>query len=298
MNKGTIIAVWGNNGSGKTTLSIKLASKLAAMKKEVIVILTDITAPDMSVILPKEKKTRSMGSIWSTPDCSIDAIYKSCVITDSDYICLLGYKNGENVFSNPDYTKDNIVDVLTKLTTIVDYVIIDCVSDFPYNVLSTVALEVADKVIRLQEATSKAFSFFNSNMNLLLDSRYRCNEHIKVLSKIKPGQAKDTAIHHFGGGHLELPYLEEVERQMLEGELFSLPDTRTYKVYNDCLDQLLKSIDDQHQDMEKKAEGKSKLQWTKIGLPQFLFKDSKKNRSEPTEGKLKFSLLRKKNKEE
>lgn len=232
MNSGKMISVWGNNSSGKTTLASQLACQLADTNHEVILVLTDITAPDMKVILPYEKNTRSMGDIWSMPDCSIEAIYKACVVTESDNICLLGYRNGENVFTNPDYTKDNILDVFLKLRNLVDYVIVDCVSEFPYNVLTTVALEMSDKVIRLGEATPKAFSFFDSNLPLLLDSRYKVNQHIKVLSKVKSSQPKEAAIDHYGGIDAVLPYSEVIERKMMEGELLSLTNVRNSKDYN------------------------------------------------------------------
>jgi MinD-like ATPase involved in chromosome partitioning or flagellar assembly len=232
LSNGKLIAVWGNNSCGKTTTAAQLASQLAEKNQEVLLVLTDITAPDMKVILPHEKNTRSMGNIWSTPDCSIDAIYKACVVTDSDNICLLGYRNSENVFTNPDYTKDNIMDVFMKLKSIVDYVIVDCASEFAYNVLTTVALEMADKVLRLGEATPKAFSFFNSNLTLLLDSRYKSGQHIKVLSKVKSFQPKELAINHYGGIDVELPYAEAIERKIMEGELLKLTSDKGTKAYN------------------------------------------------------------------
>lgn len=232
MSKGKLISVWGNNGCGKTTAAAQLARQLAQRNYEVIVVLTDIAAPDMKVILPYEKNTRSMGSIWSMPDCSIETIYKSCVVTDSDNICILGYQHGENVFTNPDYTKDNIMDVFMKLKSIVDYVIVDCVAEFAYNVLTTVALEMADKVLRLGEATPKAFSFFDSNLSLLLDSRYKSEQHIKILSKVKSFQPKEFAISHYGGVEVELPYVEDLEIKMMEGELLQLTNSKNMRSYN------------------------------------------------------------------
>ena len=81
MNNGKIIAVWGSSNSGKTTTAAKLGMRLASMKKDVLIVLTDITAPDMNVLLPFEKDNCSMGDIWSSPDCNTESIYNSCMVT-------------------------------------------------------------------------------------------------------------------------------------------------------------------------------------------------------------------------
>lgn len=243
MNNGKMIAVWGSGGSGKTTAAVKLAALLAEKKKEVILVLTDIIAPDMSVLLPFAKDTRSMGHIWALPS-NTDTILKALVTTKSDYIGILGYKNGENVFSHPDYSKENIMDIYTKLKTMADYIIVDCVPEFAYNVLTTVALELADQVIRIGEATTKSFSFFDANLPLLTDSRYKAEQHIRVLSKVKSIQAKEAALSHYGGVLVELPYTEELETQMLEGELFTLGNSKSMKNITNSFNHILQEITD------------------------------------------------------
>ena len=40
-----VLAVWGSPGSGKTTVAVKLAKYLAGKKKNVILLLCDMTAP-------------------------------------------------------------------------------------------------------------------------------------------------------------------------------------------------------------------------------------------------------------
>jgi MinD-like ATPase involved in chromosome partitioning or flagellar assembly len=244
MTDGKIIAVWGSSNSGKTTTAAKLAVKLASMKKDVLIVLTDITAPDINVLLPFEKETCSMGDIWSTPDCSVDSIYNSCMVTNWDNICILGYKTGENVFSYPEYTKESIIGTFLFLKGLVDYVIVDCISSFAYNVLSTVALEIADEVVRLGEATPKSFAFFHSNLSLLTDSRYRVSRHIKVLSKAKDYYAKEAAVNIMGGIDAELPYVEEIEYQMLTGDLLIEETQNNRKNYNSGIDAIIQRITD------------------------------------------------------
>lgn len=243
MSDGKLIAIWGSKGSGKTTAAVKVAAKLAEMKKETILILTDILAPDINVLMPARKDINSMGDLWSTPDCSIDTILKACNVTDSKYLAVLSYKSGENIFSHSEYTKENIMDIFMKLKTVADYIIVDCVEAFPWNVLTTVSLELADKVIRLGEATLKSFSFYDSNLLLLKDSRYKIDQHYKVLAKVKSNQAKDISISHFGGVQSELPFVNELEKQMLEGELFKQTDSREMKQYNEGILRILNFIE-------------------------------------------------------
>lgn len=259
MNNGKIVAVWGNSGSGKTTTSLKLALKLADEKKNVIVIFTDIIAPDIKIINPFEKDLGSMGNLWSTPNCSKDLIYKALITTKSKYICFLGYKHGENIFSHSDYTKENILDVIMKIKTMADYVIIDCTSQFAHDTISTVALEISDTVICLGEATPKAFSFFDSNLDLLLDSRFKREEHIRVLSKIKTYQARDIMLNRIGNIKIEIPYIDEIEMQMLEGKLLDNGISKDYKKYDFAVSNLINSFNKEEEDKDKdKVKDKDK----------------------------------------
>ena len=47
-----VLAVWGSPGSGKTTVAVKLAKYLAGKKKNVILLLCDMTAPMLPCICP------------------------------------------------------------------------------------------------------------------------------------------------------------------------------------------------------------------------------------------------------
>ena len=52
---GGVLAVWGSPGSGKTTTAVKLAKYLADRKKNVILVLCDMTAPMLPCIcLPSD----------------------------------------------------------------------------------------------------------------------------------------------------------------------------------------------------------------------------------------------------
>lgn len=226
--EGKIIAVWGNPGCGKTTVSAQLALAMAKQKKNVLLVHTDITCPMLPVVMPSKKEMPTMGGLWNNPNCNSEQILASCVITDSKYICLLGYKAGENVFSYPDYAKEDICHVFMELKELADYVIVDCVSYLAHNFLTVVALEIADSVIRIEEATLSSYSFFDSSLAMIRDARYCVEKHIRVLGKQKVFQPKElgTSIQ---GTSIELPYEEELEVQMLEGRLLAKQTGGKYK---------------------------------------------------------------------
>jgi Mrp family chromosome partitioning ATPase len=64
---GGVLAVWGSPGSGKTTAAVKLAKYLADKKKNVVLVLCDMTAPMLPCICsPSELECeKSLGSILS-----------------------------------------------------------------------------------------------------------------------------------------------------------------------------------------------------------------------------------------
>lgn len=215
---GKIIAVWGSPGSGKTSLAVRMTTAFSEEGKQVMLVCSDITAPDMPVLIPN-KELATMGGLWNNLNCNSELILKSCVVTGLKNIGILGYKAGENVFSHSDYTKENVFKVYNELENMADYVIVDCVSYFAYNMLSAVALEAADIVVRIGEATLKSFSFFDSNLPLLADGRYGKDEHIRILAKTKSFQARELAKSRLGS-EIEIPYSGELELMMLEGRMF------------------------------------------------------------------------------
>lgn len=243
---GKLIAVWGSPGAGKTTVSVKLAVELAQKHKDldVMIILTDITAPDMPIILPVKKDMRSMGNLWNNPRCDKEMIYNASMVTEKyDNLSILGYKACENVFSHADYTKEIVFKVFNELETMADYIVIDCVSDFAFNMISMAALELADSVIRVGEATLKSFSFFDSNLPLLTDSRYQRDAHIRILGKTKSFQSRDIAMNKLGT-ELELPYVEEIEKQMLEGGILHKASGREYECYQKAIQAIVSRVEE------------------------------------------------------
>ncbi|MNN60207.1 hypothetical protein D3C81_1753760 [compost metagenome] len=98
-------------------------------------------------------------------------------------------------------------------------VIVDCSSYLSADLLSTIALELADHVVRTHSCDLKSLMFFASYLPLLTDSRFRRASLIPVLSKVKPDQDSNEYSQVFGGIHVALPHLVQIEQQVAAAQL-------------------------------------------------------------------------------
>ena len=242
MNK--IIAVWGNPNSGKTSLSIKLALALSKMKKNVILIHADQATPVISTIYPlKATKDQSLGSLLSAVQITQDEILKKCITHDkNDYLSLMSYLHGENERTYAKYGKENVVDFFILLKHLADHIIIDCSSNVTTDVLSRTALELSDQVIRLITPDLKSVSYFDSTLPLIAERKLNLQNHIRVISKVKPDMPKDAVSNKFGGIQRELTFSEEIERQYYEGLLFEALIDKKSEAYIQSLMSLTDAI--------------------------------------------------------
>lgn len=229
-----MLAVWGGPGAGKTVTAVKLAMELAVHKKNVVILMCDFTAPAPQTLLPNTATDgKSLGELLALPSISQEAILSRCIpFGKSPYVSLLGYKSGDNAFSYAKYAKERAIDLITLLRHVADYIIIDCESAFFFDVLSAVALENADAVLRLYACDLKSLSYFTSALPLLADGRYASARHIKALSMVKPGQDSGEYQNAFGGVPYSLPYVPELEEQFYAGRLADELCTKPARAYN------------------------------------------------------------------
>ena len=84
-----VLAVWGSPGSGKTTVAVKLAKYLAGRKKNVILLLCDMTAPMLPCICPPGELEceHSLGSVLAGARVS-ESLVKHNLITHKKNGCL------------------------------------------------------------------------------------------------------------------------------------------------------------------------------------------------------------------
>lgn len=215
MGNAQMLAIWGNPGAGKTVTAMKAALELSEYKKNVVLLMCDFSSPAPQTLQPQVPTDgKSLGDLLSLPSISQETVLSRCIpFAQNPYVSLLGYKSGDNAFTYAQYSKERAVDLLTLLRHCADYVLIDCSSAFFHDVLSTVALENADAVLRLCTCDLKSISYFTSSLPLLADGRFASGRHRKALSAVKPGQ--DGAAYHnlFGTTAYTLPFVSELEEQ-------------------------------------------------------------------------------------
>ena len=216
-----IIAVWGSPSSGKTVTSMKLARELESMKKNVIVVCADLFCPVVSTVMPSvDVKSRTLGSLLSKPHIKqLDIMQTAIPYPKHEYIAIIGYKNGDNIFTYSEFLAERVAEFISQLRQVADYVIIDCSSVLTEDGFTTIALQQADKVLRLCNADLKAFSYFTSHLPLISRTKFKSDAHIKILSNIKPGQEENTFRSVYGDVAYTLPHVKEIEPQFYSAGL-------------------------------------------------------------------------------
>ncbi len=232
---GGVLAVWGSPGSGKTTVAVKLAKYLADRKKNVILLLCDMTAPMLPCICPPVdlEHEKSLGSILAAAHVT-EALIKHNMITHKklSYLTILGMLKGENEYTYPPYSEKQARELIDSLRGTAPFVIIDCGSYIANDILSALALMEADSVLRLANCDLKSISYLSSQLPLLRDSKWDADKQYKIGSNLKPQQGTDHISQALGSVAFKLPHSEELEEQYLAGSLFedlSMKDSRAFR---------------------------------------------------------------------
>lgn len=244
MHDKQILALWGSPGSGKTAVSAKLANMLTQKKKDVALLFCDNFVPVIPVLMPfQSDANKSLGNIISAPQITQENIFENAItLKKNNRLFLLGYRKGENVFTYPEYTKSNTVDLLIQLRHIADYVIVDCTSHISEDMLSTAALEVSDAVIRLCSCDLKGISYFASQLPYIMDRRFNPDRHIKALSNFKANEPQAEAKECYKGISFELPYIDEMNEQYQTGSIFENFSSREGKKLENTLGDIIMEV--------------------------------------------------------
>lgn len=220
-----IISVFGAAGTGKTTIATKLAVAYAKRKQNVILLSCDSIVSGISQLgleqneKNENKVSKSIGKLLSNITIGSNVILKECVTTKWDYLGVLGYNYGETSASYPQYFQNTAAEVITNVSIMTEVLIIDCTSDIISDLLSTVALQMSDKIIRVCTAEPKSMIYYDAILPLLSDSKFKIDNHIKILNNIKDFQEIDLTIEKYKGVEVKISYDEEIEKQWIEGGL-------------------------------------------------------------------------------
>lgn len=254
---GKVIAVWGSPNSGKTTLSIKLAKELSK-QNSVIVLFSDILAPVIPTLKGDIDTKKSLGNVLSSATLDNDIILKNCIeVENIENIGFLGYTQGENVFTYPQYTEERVKETIESLKELVDYVIIDTSSNFVNDLITIVALEISDKVLRVNSSELKNISYFDSYLPLLIDSRFKRDTHINILSNLRSDDAKDE-LEDLYNIKATIEYSEEIREQVLCSDLLLNLSAKEQDKLSLELNRIISLINNNESQILKKQEVKKK----------------------------------------
>lgn len=249
---GGVLAVWGSPGAGKTTAAVKLAKYLADKKKNVVLVLCDMTAPMFPCICPPsdlecEKNSKrpygSLGSILSAAHVTEPLVeYNMITHKKMSYITMIGMLKGENEYTYASYSKVQAQELIEALRKIAPFVIIDCSSYIANDILSAVALLESDSVLRLANCDLKSISYLSSQLPLLQNSNWDMDKQYKALSNIKPNHDIEHMATALGGISFKLPYSDEVEEQYLAGNLLADLTLKSSREFRKGVEKIAKEV--------------------------------------------------------
>lgn len=182
-----VLAVWGSPSSGKTIMSVKLARYIASQKKNVILVLADMSAPPLPYVCPPSdiEAENSLGNILGAAHVDGNLIRQNAILhKKNEYLTMLAMLKGENAFSYAPYTETQAWELIDELRKMCEYIIIDCTSNITNDVLSAVSLIESDAVLRLVSCDLKSISYLNSQLPLLLDNKFNANKQYKAASNV------------------------------------------------------------------------------------------------------------------
>ena len=219
-----VLAVWGSPSSGKTIMSVKLARYIASQKKNVILVLADMSAPPLPYVCPSSdlESELSLGNILGAAHVDGNLVKQNAILhKKNEYLTMFAMLKGENAFSYAPYTETQAREFIHALRQLADYIIIDCTSNITNDVLSAVSLIESDAVLRLVSCDLKSISYLNSQLPLLLDNKFNANKQYKAASNVSSFQADDEIEQIVGGVNFKIPHSDEVYKQFLAGNLFA-----------------------------------------------------------------------------
>lgn len=257
MSNPKLIVMWGNPCSGKTTATIKLAQAFAALHKNVLVIFSDALCPSTASLFPQQANNQqSLGELLSLPTLTQEELLRyTLTLKQQPYLAFLGYKKGDHALSYASYNREQAIDLLTLAKHSADVVIMDCASYVSADVLSTVALEVADFVFRFHTCDLKSLMFYASYLPMLSDARFQQAEIIPLLSNIKPEQDNQTYNQVIGGVRLQLPHVAALEQHMLEARLLdALPAGKSSTAFQQGIEHMVEIVGIEHTKISRKPD--------------------------------------------
>ena len=240
-----VLAVWGSPGCGKTTISVKLAKYLAEKKKNVILVIADMTVPMIPCICPMDEleNTWSLGNILAAPHVTKGLIEENCIVHKKiKYLAMLGMLKAENEYSYAPYESEQALEFLTGLRELSSYIIIDCSSYIANDILSAVALMEADAVLQMVNCDLKSISYLASQLPLLQEAKWKTERHLKTINNIKGQEAVSHMEQVLGTVSFRIPSAIEVTEQGMAGNLLAGLEGKKSRGFNQEIVKIAKEV--------------------------------------------------------
>lgn len=229
-----IIAVWGSPHSGKTVFATKFAECLYRESRgTVIVLYTDILTPSLSVLFPNRKSSElySVGTVLSKTDIYANDVVSNLVtVKERMNLGYLGYRNGENRFSFPNYNDAKVENLLKVLCELADYVVVDCMSNYENSILSVTAMKQAGTMLKVCTPDLACMSFYQSQTPVLMSQGIIPERQLGVMNIADAdfGMLSGDVESYLGKTVGTVPYSPALKGQYLEGNLILPTKDRKY----------------------------------------------------------------------
>lgn len=242
---GGVLAVWGSPGSGKSVVASKIAKQLADKKKNVILVMCDMTAPMLPCICPPSdlESEKSLGSILAAPHVTETLVqYHMITHKKTDYLSVIGMQRGENEYSYTPFGEVQAREFIAALRKIAPFVIIDCGSYIANDILSAVSLLESDAVLRLSNCDLKSVNYMSSQNSILQGAGLDFEKIYKCASNVKSNHGIEHMSGAMGSLSFEIPHSEELEQQYLEGNLFSELTLKNSREFRKEIEKIVKEV--------------------------------------------------------
>lgn len=233
-----MLAIWGSPGAGKSTTAVKLAWHYSRKEKQVALVFCDDQTPMLPCITREEELLRrcSLGSIFAARRVIPDLVEaKQCRVKGAEFLHLYGFLKGEHAGMYPPLGMRQASELLACLYNRYDCVILDCSSDITHNLLSRMALEEADEVVRLLGCSLKSLSYYASQNSVLREMGIEERYFYRVVSNVKE---EALAAKMYQKTAFELPYSEELNAQAQAGDLLREMEYKQSRTYLEHLTML------------------------------------------------------------
>lgn len=183
---GKVIAVWGDGGL--TTVATALASELAAMNKQILLINTSKVLPANAVwhITAPVSTEKSIGNLFHKREITSALIARYFAIDSKQQpnIATLAYCDSENILLEDEQAPyDIFVQMIKSAQSIVDYVIVDCSKSLS-DMMALAGLQFADLQVIALTPDARGIQFFKSNMPLLSNEQFNQSARIFVANQV------------------------------------------------------------------------------------------------------------------